>query len=51
MCIRDRAVGIKAGHIGSLETLHVLIADNDILDDLVQGSTHVDITVCVRRCV
>ena len=46
-----QAVGIKAGHIGSLETLHVLIADNDILDDLVQGSTHVDITVCVRRAV
>ena len=34
-----QAMGIKAGHVGSLEALHVLVADNDILDDLVQGST------------
>ena len=30
-------MGIKAGHIGSLEALHVLVADDDILDDLVQA--------------
>ena len=46
-----QAVGIKTGHIRSLEALHVLLADNDVLDDLVQGSTHVDIAVCVRRAV
>ena len=46
-----QAVGIKAGHIGSLEALHVLVADDDILDDLVQGGAHVDVAVCIRRAV
>ena len=49
--LNGQAVSIKTGHIRSLEALHVLLADNDVLDDLVQGSTHVDIAVCVRRAV
>ena len=49
--LNGQAVGIKAGHIGSLIALHVLFADDDILDDLVQGSAHVDIAVCIRRAV
>ena len=46
-----QTVGIKAGHIGSLIALHVLVADDDILDDLVQGRAHVDVAVCIRRAV
>ena len=49
--LNGQAVSIKTGHIRSLEALHVLLADDDVLDDLVQGSTHVDIAVCVRRAV
>ena len=49
--LNGQAVGIKAGHIGSLEALHVLVADDDILDDLVQGGAHVDVAVCIRRAV
>ena len=44
-------MGIKAGHIGSLEALHVLLADDDVLDDLIQRGTHVDIAVGIRRAV
>ena len=46
-----QTMGIKAGHIGSLIALHVLVADDDILDDLVQGRAHVDVAVCIRRAV
>ena len=46
-----QAVGIKTGHIGSLIALHVLVTDDDILDDLVQGGAHVDVAVCIRRAV
>ena len=49
--LNGQAVGIKAGHIGSLEALHVLVANDDILDDLVQGGAHVDVAVCIRRAV
>ena len=49
--LNGQAVGIKAGHIGSLEALHVLVADDDILDDLVQRGAHVDVAVCIRRAV
>ena len=46
-----QAVGVIAGHVGCLEAGHVLIADDDVLDDLVQGRTHVDIAVGIRRAV
>ena len=46
-----QAVGVVAGHIRCLEAGHILIADDDILDDLVQCSTHVDIAVGIRRAV
>ena len=49
--LNGQAVGIKAGHIGSLEALHVLLADDDVLDDLIQRGTHVDIAVGIRRAV
>ncbi len=49
--LNGQAVGIKAGHIGSLEALHVLLADDDVLDDLVQRGAHVDVAVCIRRAV
>ena len=46
--LNGQAVGIKAGYIGSLEALHVLLADDDILDDLIQRGTHVDIAVGIQ---
>ena len=46
-----QAVGVITGHVGCLEAGHVLIADDDVLDDLVQGRTHVDIAVGIRRAV
>ena len=46
-----QAVGIEAGHIRGLEAVHVLLADDDILDDLVQRCTHMDAAVGVRRAV
>ena len=49
--LNGQAVGIKAGHIGSLKALHVLLADDDVLDDLVQRGAHVDVAVCIRRAV
>ena len=49
--LNGQTVGIKAGYIGSLEALHVLLADDDVLDDLVQRGTHVDIAVGIRRAV
>ena len=44
-------MGIKAGYIGSLEALHVLLTDDDVLDNLVQRGTHVDIAVGIRRAI
>ena len=46
-----QAVGIKAGDVGGLVALHVLLPDDDILDDLVQGGAHVDAAVGVRGAV
>ena len=44
-------MGIIARNIGSTVARHVLFTDDDILDDLVQGSTHMDITVGIRRAI
>ena len=49
--LNRQAVGIKAGYIGSLEALHVLLTNDDVLDDLVQRGTHVDIAVGIRRAI
>ena len=49
--LNGQAVGVIAGHVGCLEAGHVLIADDDVLDDLVQRRTHVDIAVGIRRAV
>ena len=46
-----QAVGIVAGHIGCLKAGHILIADDDVLDDLVERGAHVDVAVGIRRAV
>ena len=46
-----QTVGIVAGHIGCLKTGHILIADDDVLDDLVERGAHVDVAVGIRRAV
>ena len=49
--LNGQTVGIIARNIGSTVARHVLFTDDDILDDLVQGSTHMDITVGIRRAI
>ena len=44
-------MGIVARHIGGLETSHVLVAQNDVLDDLVQRGAHVDVAIGIRRAI
>ena len=46
-----QAVGIVARHIRGLETGHVLVAQDDILDDLVQRGAHVDVAVGIRGAI
>ena len=46
-----QAMGIKTGDIGGLVALHVLLPDDDVLDDLVQGGAHMDAAVGVRGAV
>ena len=46
-----QAMGVIAGHIGSLKTRHILVADDDVLDDFVQRGAHVNGTVGIRRAV
>ena len=46
-----KAMGIVAGHIGSLETGHILITDDDVLDDFIQRSTHMDAAIGIRRAI
>ena len=46
-----QAMGVVTGHIRGLEAGHVLVADDDVLDDLVQRGAHVDVAVGIRRAV
>ena len=46
-----QAVGVIAGHIGGAEAGHILITDDDVLDDLVERGAHVNVAVGVRRAV
>ena len=46
-----QTMGVITGHVGSLKTRHVLVADDDILDDLVQRGAHMNGTVGIRRAV
>ncbi len=48
---RRQAVRIPSGHIGSFESRHVFIADDNILQHFVEGGSQVDIPVCIRRAV
>ena len=49
--LNGQAMGVVAGHIGCLEAGHILIANNDILDDFVQRGAHVNVAVGIRRAV
>ena len=44
-------MGVPAGDIGGLEAGHVLVLDDDVLEDLVQGGADVDVAVGVGRAV
>ena len=46
-----QTMGIIAGHIGGAVALHVLATDDDILDNLIQSSAHMDAAVGIRRAV
>ena len=44
-------MGIPAGHVGGVVAGHVLVLNDDVLEDLVQGGADVDVAVGVRRAV
>ena len=46
-----QAVAIPAGDVGGVEAGHCFVADDDILEDLVDDVAHVDIAVGVGRAV
>ena len=51
LVLDGQAVAVPAGHIVGAIALHVARLDHDILQDLVQGRAHVDMTVGIRRAV
>ena len=46
-----QAVGVPAGHVGGAVARHVLLFDNDVLEDLVQGRADVDAAVGIGGAV
>ena len=46
-----QAVGVPAGDVGGAEARHVLVFDNDILQDLVHGGADVDVAVGIRGAI
>ena len=46
-----QTVGIPARHIRSLVSAHILLADDEILEHLVERGAQMDIAVCIRRAV
>ena len=44
-------MGIPARHIRSLVSAHILLADDEILEHLVERGAQMDIAVCIRRAV
>ena len=46
-----QAVGVPAGHIGGAVAGHVLVLDDHVLEDLVQGGADVDVAVGVGGAV
>ncbi len=49
--LNRHAVVIPPRHVGSLVALHRPVADDQVLQDLVEGMAHVDIAVRVGRTV
>ena len=46
-----QAVGVPAGDVGGAIARHVLVLDDDVLEDLVHGGADVDVAVGVGRAV
>ena len=46
-----QAVGVPSGNEGGLEARHILVSDDEVLQNLVEGVTEVDIAVGVGRAV
>ena len=46
-----QSVGIPAGYVGSAETVHVLVLDDEILQHLVQRCTQMNLAVGIGRAV
>lgn len=42
---------VPAGYIGGFEARHILITDDDILQNLIERRTKMNAAVCVRRAV
>ena len=49
--LNGHAVSIPAGNIRSVEALGIFIFNNDILQDFVQGSTHMNFAVGIGRAI
>ncbi len=46
-----QAVGVPAGDVGGLEARHVLVLDDDVLENFVHGGADVDVAVGIRGAV
>ena len=51
LTLNRQAVRIPARNIRCLVTGHILIADDKVLEDLIEGVTQMQITVCIRRAI
>ena len=51
LVLDGQAVAVPTGHVLGLLPLHVAGFDHDVLEDLVQGGTHVDVPVGIGRTV
>ena len=49
--LRGKSMGVPAGNVRRAVAGHVLIFDDDILQDFIQRRTQMDVAVCVRRTV
>ena len=46
-----QTVGVPARHIRRLEACHILVTHDEVLEDLVQCVTQMQIAVCIRRAI
>ena len=51
LTLNRKAMGIPARNIRSLKASHILITDNEVLQNLVQRMTQMQIAVCIGRAV